>query len=43
MASKHFATRMKRRRKTANQGKKRKAALRAKGTTKSAKVLFGDK
>jgi hypothetical protein len=43
MASKSFATEMKRRRKKAGEGKKRKAALRSKGTTKSAKVLFGDK
>jgi hypothetical protein len=43
MASKSFATNMKRRRKKAAEGKKRKAALRTKGTTKSEKDLFGDK
>ncbi len=42
MASKHFATRMKRRRKNAAQGKKRKASLRTKGTTRSEKDLFGN-
>lgn len=42
MASKTFATEMKRRRKKAGEGKKRKAALRAKGTTRSEKELFGN-
>jgi hypothetical protein len=43
MASKTKATKLKRKHKTANQGKKRKAALRTKGSTKSPKVLFADK
>jgi hypothetical protein len=43
MASKSFATKMKRRRKKAGEGKKRKATLRSKGTTRSEKELFGDK
>jgi hypothetical protein len=42
MASKTIATENKRSRRDAGMGKKRKAALRSKGSTKSAKVLFGD-
>lgn len=42
MASKTFATELKRKKRDAGMGKKRKAALRAKGTTKSPKVLFED-
>jgi hypothetical protein len=43
MASKTKRTELIRTRKTVNRGKKRKAALRSKGTTKSKKDLFGDK
>lgn len=43
MASKTIKTEYKRERKKATSGKKRKAALRAKGTTRSKKELFGDK
>lgn len=43
MASKTQRTETQRQRKVAARGKKRKAALRTKGTTKSAKELFGDK
>lgn len=43
MASKTIRTETSRARKRVNRGKKRKAALRTKGTSKSAKVLFGDK
>jgi hypothetical protein len=43
MASKTIKTEKKRERKVAARGKKRKAALRTKGSTKSAKALFGDK
>lgn len=42
MASKTKKTEMRRKHKKANQGAKRKAALRTKGSTKSAKTLFGD-
>lgn len=42
MASKTKKTEFRRLRKKANMGKKRKAANRNKGTTKSQKVLFGD-
>lgn len=42
MASKTKVTKSRRRRKKANMGRKRKAANRNKGTTKSKKVLFGD-
>jgi hypothetical protein len=42
MASKTIATENKRHRRDARMGKKRKAALRAKGSTKSPKALFGD-
>ena len=43
MASKTKRTETKRSRRDAGMGKKRKAALRSKGSTKSPKVLFGDK
>lgn len=43
MASKTTRTEARRARKVQTRGKKRKAALRTKGTTKLAKVLFGDK
>ncbi len=43
MASKTAKTESQRRRKRVTRGKKRKAALRTKGTTKSQKALFGDK
>ncbi|MES2856503.1 MAG: hypothetical protein V4692_11600 [Bdellovibrionota bacterium] len=43
MASKTQRTEKRRERKVAAQGKKRKSALRTKGSTKSPKVLFGDK
>jgi hypothetical protein len=43
MASKTKRTETRRLRKVANRGKKRKAALRTKGSTKSEKALFGDK
>lgn len=43
MASKTCRTETIRERKRVTQGKKRKAALRSKGTTKSEKDLFGDK
>lgn len=43
MASKTKATEMKRKRKVQNQGKRRKAASRTNGSTKSPKALFGDK
>lgn len=42
MASKTIATENKRNQRDARMGKKRKAALRSKGTTKSPKALFGD-
>lgn len=42
MASKTQKTEAIRKRKTVTRGTKRKAALRTKGSTKSAKVLFGD-
>lgn len=42
MASKTKRTKTIRQRKTVTRGKKRKAALRNKGTTKSRKELFGD-
>jgi len=42
MASKTIATESRRLRKTKNQGKKRKASARTKGTTKSQKDLFKD-
>jgi hypothetical protein len=43
MASKTKRTEKRRERKVASQGKKRKASLRTKGSTKSPKTLFGDK
>lgn len=43
MASKTHATEFKRKRRNSGMGKKRKASLRTKGSTKSPKVLFGDK
>ncbi len=43
MASKTMRTETVRERKVARRGRKRKAALRTKGSTKSAKSLFGDK
>lgn len=43
MASKTKRTEMKRTRRDARMGTKRKAALRTKGSTKSPKELFGDK
>lgn len=43
MASKTKATEMKRTRRNARMGAKRKAKNRNQGTTKSASVLFGDK
>ena len=43
MASPTKKTRKIRRRKEAKKGRKRKAALRSNGTTKSAAELFGDK
>jgi hypothetical protein len=43
MASKTIRTEKRRERKVAARGKKRKSALRTKGSTKSAKALFGDK
>ncbi len=43
MASKTIRTEKKRERKVMARGAKRKAALRTKGSTKSAKKLFGDK
>jgi hypothetical protein len=43
MASKTQRTETVRERKVIRRGKKRKAALRTKGSTKSAKALFGDK
>jgi hypothetical protein len=42
MASPTKRTKLIRKRKTHNQGKKRKAADRANGTTKSMEELFGD-
>lgn len=42
MASATKRTQLKRKRKTAAQGGKRKAALRNKGTTKPSAKLFGD-
>ena len=42
MASKTKVTEFRRTRKKAKMGRKRKAQNRNKGTTKSAKVLFGD-
>ncbi len=43
MASKTKATEFKRKRRDKGMGKKRKSALRTKGTTRTAKELFGDK
>lgn len=43
MASKTTKTETARARKRVNRGKKNKAALRNKGTTKTRKELFGDK
>lgn len=43
MASKTSKTEHIRKRKKATSGHKRKAALKNKGTSKSAKILFGDK
>lgn len=43
MASKTKATELKRMKRNSGMGKKRKAKLRNKGTTQSAKSLFGDK
>jgi hypothetical protein len=43
MASKTKKLEIIRDRKAARRGQKRKAALRSKGSTKSAKALFGDK
>lgn len=43
MASKTKRTETIRDRKAARRGRKRKAALRTKGSTKSEKALFGDK
>lgn len=43
MASPTKITEFRRKRKTSNMGKKRKAVLRNKGTTKSYEALFGDK
>lgn len=43
MASKTKRTETIRDRKAARRGRKRKAALRTKGSTKSEKTLFGDK
>lgn len=43
MASKTKRTETIRERKVARRGRKRKAALRTKGSTKSAKSLFGEK
>ena len=43
MASKTQKTESVRRHKRVTQGKKRKAKVRTQGTTKSPKVLFGDK
>lgn len=42
MASPTKITSFRRKRKLAKKGRKRKAALRAKGTTPSRKTLFGD-
>lgn len=42
MASPTKVTEFRRKRKTSKQGRKRKAALRTKGSTKSKKALFGD-
>ena len=42
MASKTMKTELKRTRRDARGGKKRKASLRTKGSTKSPKVLFKD-
>ena len=42
MASATKRTSLKRKRAKANSGKKRKASLRTKGSTKSKKTLFGD-
>lgn len=42
MASKSFATETKRKRRDARMGKKRKADLRANGTTQKPAELFGD-
>ena len=42
MASKTKITEFRRKRKQSKQGRKRKAQNRNKGTTKSAKTLFGD-
>lgn len=43
MASKTMRTEKRRKRKDANRGKKRKALVRSKGTTKTKAELFGDK
>lgn len=43
MASKTKATKIKRKHKKAGMGKKRKASLRSKGSTKSSDALFSDK
>ena len=43
MASKTIRTEKRRERKAVARGKKRKASLRTKGSTKSSKKLFGDK
>lgn len=42
MASKTIATESKRQKRDARMGRKRKAALRANGTTKTPAALFGD-
>lgn len=42
MASPTKITSFRRKRKLAKMGKKRKAAVRTKGTTRSKKTLFGD-
>ena len=42
MASKTKRTETRRKHKKARQGTKRKASVRTKGTTKTAKKLFGD-
>lgn len=43
MASATKITKFRRKRKKSNMGRKRKAALRTKGSTRSKKELFGDK
>lgn len=42
MASKTFATELKRKKRDARMGRKRKASLRANGSTKTPEALFGD-